>query len=180
MFALRTLEALAPLVYTTAAIYDYGGFQGIAQSLSTNISEEEFAVLAVRILAILVNVADAKMCMADGTVVDCVLYAMLEHSATPLIAETGLEVLEVIATTQDAERHVQTLDTMLGNAATDHQGALKALAAACGLSRVKRLSATFEQAGTANRILKVIGLCLLSYQLVDASLLFSAAYENRY
>lgn len=177
MFALRTLEALTPLVYTTAAVYEYGGFQGLAQSLSINVAAEDFSLKGVRVLATLANVSDSKSYMAEASVVDCVLYTMLEHSANPVIAETGLEVLESIATTQDAERHVRTLDAALGNAATDSQGALKALAAACGLSRVKRLAATFEQADVAGRILKHMKILIENPQSLATIVVGSGAQK---
>lgn len=155
MHALRALNRLAPAVYTTTSIYEYGGFQGIANSLQANVGSEELALEAVRVLATLSFVSDCKAVTTDGVVVDAVLYAMLEHSGTGMVTQSGREVLENIATEQDAQRHVNNLDTALSNAATDSEGALKSLAAAAGLSQVQRLTPTFSQANAASIILRV-------------------------
>lgn len=153
-FGFTTLLHLVPGVYTTASIYEYGGFQGISQSLSANVMNEPLAARAVQVLGTLATVPDAKNYTTDGAVVDAVLYAMLEHATNGVITGSGREVLENLATTEDADRHVRALDGALSSAAQDNAAAFKALAAARGLSRVQRLSATFEKANAVSKVLK--------------------------
>lgn len=154
MFALKALSRLGPSVYTTASVYEYGGFSGLANCLQANVSSEELATVAVRVAAVLSFVPDCKAVATDGAIIDAVLYAMLEHSGNAMISESGRDVLNNIATEADAERHVNDLDRSLTNAATDSESALKALAAAAGLSRIQRLMRTFENANAASIILK--------------------------
>lgn len=156
MFALKALSRLVPSVYTTASIFEYGGFQGICGSMQANKSSEELTALAVQVLAVLSVVADCREVASDGTIVDAVLLAMLEYSENPMISEAGREVLNNIATEGDAERHCSNLGPALSKAGTNSDAALKSLAAASGLSLVRRLTPTFENANAVKTILTEI------------------------
>lgn len=176
MYALKALNRLAPSVYTCASIYEYGGFQGIANSLQANVGSEEVAAVAVPILSVLSFVSDCKAVATDGVIVDAVLYAMLEHSGNAMISQSGREVLDNLATDADAERHVNDLESALSNAASNSEGALKALAAAAGLSRVQRLIPTFENANVAKKILTVScdrGVQIISLLIVGSAIIHS-------
>lgn len=154
--AISALNRLAPHLTTLQGVSDYGGIQGVTASLNANVNNEQVALVAVQLMDTFSQVADARSFMADGTSVDAVLAAMLEHENNDALINAGIECLGRIATEADCNRHLEVLDSAIQTAKGDPDGAYKVLAAISGLSRVATLRQTFEEKSAADRILSGI------------------------
>nr|CEL69917.1 TPA: anonymous antigen-1, putative [Neospora caninum Liverpool] len=134
--AISALNRLVPRLTTLHGVSEYGGIQGVVASLTANVNNEQVALLAVQLLDNFSEVADAKSYMNDGSCVDAVLAAMLEHEGNDLLISAGIHCLGRIATEEDCSRHLNVLDSAIQTARGNPDGVYRVLAAISGLSRV--------------------------------------------
>ncbi|PFH34228.1 putative anonymous antigen-1 [Besnoitia besnoiti] len=154
--AISALNRLVPRLTTLQGVSDYGGIQGVTISLTANVNNEQLALVGVQLLDNFSQVADAKSFMSDGTCVDAVLAAMLEHEGNDALISCGIDCLGRIATENDCARHLDVLDSAIQTVRGDPDGAYKVLAAISGLSRVPTLRQIFEEKQAADTIMKGI------------------------
>ncbi|KAF8819198.1 putative anonymous antigen-1, partial [Cardiosporidium cionae] len=95
--------------------------------------------------------------MCDGTIVDCLLNAMLEHEAMEEVIKSGINCLNVIATAEDCTRHLRDLDKVASQAKNNPEAVYSTMAAIAGLSRVSHLQKFFIEKNAAGKILKMMG-----------------------
>ncbi|KFH17871.1 putative anonymous antigen-1 [Toxoplasma gondii MAS] len=151
--AISALNRLVPRLTTLHGVSEYGGIQGVIASLNANVNNEQVALLAVQLLDNFSEVSDAKTYMSDGTCVDAVLAAMLEHEGNDLLISAGVHCLARIATEDDCARHLNVLDTAIQTARGNPDGVYRVLAAISGLSRVPSLRQIFEEKNASDTIL---------------------------
>lgn len=159
MNIIQMLNRFSSHVTDLAVVYEYGGLQGIAASLSAHKADGKYCLETMHLLLTFACTPDAQKYMNAGdiSIVDIILEILLDQKEDAPIIGLAVRVLEILATEDDVKRNTTNLTRALNNAKDTVDVAYSRLAAITGLYRIVRLRQSIVSSGISKQIMRSVG-----------------------
>ncbi|EDO05668.1 uncharacterized protein BBOV_IV000700 [Babesia bovis T2Bo] len=162
-----------------SVVYEYGGLQGIAASMSAHYKDDKYCLEVLKLLLTFTCTpgSDQYMKTGDTLIIDTILELMLEHQKNDAVNGAAMKVLELLATEDDVRRTMKDLSRALQVSKEDVDGAYSKIAAVTGLARIARLRPIIVKSDMLKEIMQTVSTWVEGSNFTGRSKLTKAAMQ---